>query len=178
MDLRRKHILIVCSQRYDYYKIIMEELNRRGAYVKVMPTPHLSYMKKLQIEYKIGSYSTIIPEYWQHSMAELDSGYDAILILTPFLIPIKVFSALRSRYTNTPIIAYHWDDIKVFYCPVDEHRKYCDRILSYNMDESNTYGFIYRPFFYSDRIVLTNVTGRGNQGLRPILCGSSRHKTA
>jgi hypothetical protein len=81
-------------------------------------------------------------------MRKTKSDYDYVLIIRADLIPLSYLKKIKDKFTGSIFIQYLWDDLHLF-PKIFETFPYFDRILSYDIIESQKYGLAFRPFFFT-----------------------------
>ena len=159
MNLDNKHIALICPKFYGYENYIANELRNRGA------TVYLIYenIEWVRILYRI--IYVYLPQYKERL---LRSYYKKEL--TDILNRLNYFVVIRGSSLrpdimkwvkgNTPsdckFIMYQWDGIKNNQTAL-EIVSYFDRVSTFDQEDAERYGWVYRPLFYLPEYVDQNV---------------------
>jgi len=147
--LKNKKILFLTPEFYTYPELIKASLESMGAVVDLFYNRPTSLTGKFSEVFLLKKYEIVKCRYFDHLISKTKSDYDYILIIRADLIPISHLLKIKNKYPGSVFIQYIWDDLHLF-PKLIESFQYFDRILSYDLLESQKYGLIFRPFFFTE----------------------------
>lgn len=151
MDLSGKKILLFHpygSCRH-YGMAMINEMERRGAKVtEYDERPSQSGVSKTLIKIFKRSVPQFFNNYIKHIIAKHNKDeFDYIIIVRGEAFTKETCFILREKFSHAKIILYLWDTLEVN--NLAHLVPYCDRALSFDMDDSQTVeGLVFRPTFF------------------------------
>lgn len=143
-----KKILYIGNKYHNYYKNIIETLQKAGADVDFFPNKpalNITYIKKINKKY----YNYYLNKYFKYIIKTTKcKDYDYVLFMNGEDIHEILLKDLKKIHKNAYFIMYQWDSVIV-----NKFQNYVhllDSIFSFDRKDCETYGFNYLPLFYLD----------------------------
>lgn len=147
--LRGKKILFIGPVFYNYHNEIMSELKNVGASVDF-------YAEKPMFKLFIFNYlflyfrNYFVKKYLNKILLSLEISYDYIFIIRGEIITEEFMKELRKRNQNAFFIMYQWDSLKNNTNYINLI-KYFDKVLTFDIVDSEELNINYLPLFYINK---------------------------
>ena len=149
-DLTGKTVLLQAVQFFGYDRVIVEELERRGATVDFLADrpfskPYMQAATKLFREQVLGPATRL---YRDQLNAFGRSHYDHVIVINGQTMSVDLLKALRNENARARFTLYMWDSFnnKSY---ASDFIKYVDRAFSFDKECCDQFGLVYRPLFFS-----------------------------
>ena len=150
-------LLLLVPQTFDLHKPIIEELQNQGYQIEVIydkvfsMNPYYVVQKPNVFKQLIKKivFANIVKHYWKRKIRKekvLNLSYDIFLCINGFSFNIDLLKHLKSINPSIRSIIYLWDTCKYF--DFAHNLKYFDKVLSFDLDDSNKYNMIFLPFYW------------------------------
>ena len=168
--LQFKRILFIAPNFFNYSLLIKYELESMGAIVDLFNIKPSTNSSKIIEILSLQTYEKIKSNYFKKLSKRIKKEYDYILIIRADLIPNYFLLLLREKYCQAKFIQYVWDDIALFPYLLNTF-KYFDKVLSYDLIDSEKYNLVFRPFFFVELLNIKKELNN-NQMTRLFFIGS------
>ncbi|MCI6556932.1 hypothetical protein [Schaalia hyovaginalis] len=170
-----KSVLLLAPPFFDYYRDIVEELNRRGYrvdYRSDRPVNTVLFKSVSRMSYRIvdayiSAYIDGLVELAEYTRP------DIVLFVGGMSFPFShdQFARLKKAASFARFIAYFWDSIGN--CQrILENLNNFDRILSFEKSDCDEYGLLYLPLFCSSEYRTVATSGDRSKRLAACFVGS------
>jgi hypothetical protein len=149
--LKGKSVLLISPKFFGYELSIKEKLFQLGADVTFIDdrpsnellSKGLIRLDKRLLEAKIAKYYAKVSSHITHKK------FDIIFLLNPEALPISFLKMCKSCWKDALYVMYMWDSIKNRKHSL-EFVPFCDRVFSFDMNDSSLFNFSFKPLFYLD----------------------------
>lgn len=146
------NILLLCPSFYNYRAIIKGELKKQGYNVYAFDErPSNSTIFKIVLRLLgSGFLKTITNRYYRDILIGLSDikVINTILIINPEAIGRDTLLLLKNKYPNAEIVIYLWDSLKNKRY-VSDLFEFCNRIYTFDSQDSKEFNFAFLPLFFS-----------------------------
>jgi hypothetical protein len=153
-NLENKKILFLGTGFYDYERAIINQMGIFGAEVKYYIVTksgllfnifwHIPFLGR---DYIYTLYRNRLTRFLKNDK----NIYDYIFVIKGEFINEMHFILMKKKHKNATFILYLWDSLKKI-SGIDLILPYFDKIFSFDLEDVNQYGFIYRPLFFRPEI--------------------------
>lgn len=146
--LQNKKILFFTQKFFDYEKIVCKEMERQGAIVHFYDErANVKTIEKIIIKLVPIFIRPKIAKYYSKICSEEKEYHpDYILFITTTIVSKKDIKRMRKVFPDTIFILHLWDSVKN--TNAKKIYKLFDRCLSFDYNDCEKYGFIFRPNFF------------------------------
>lgn len=157
ISLKNKKILFLSVSFFKYESAIAKRLIEIGAEVDFYDErPSNSNFSKGIIRFNKKIYQSQINKYYHKILKEIeDKRYDYFLLIKGEAIPVFFLEKIKEWNPDMEMIYYNFDPLKE-YPDLISNLKYFDRKITFEYDDSVTYGLHFRPLFYLDEYKCLN----------------------
>lgn len=161
-----KKVLMLAPFFFDYEKRIKQNLEENG-YKVVLYNDYSTYKEEFNFYEKfkmkiLRQKKKILLERKEKYFAEIlkkeeRNSYDYVFIIKGAEIPVKTYQKLKELNKIAKWFSYQWDDLincKEFL----EKEHFFDKIYTFSSQDAEEYGYIHRPFFFTEDIELEKKT--------------------
>lgn len=151
ISLKDKKILFLSVSFFKYERAIEKRLIEIGAEVDFYDErPSNSNLSKGIIRLNKRLYQSQITKYYNAILDEIkNKKYDYFLLIKGEAIPVFFLEKIRELNPDMEMIYYNFDPLKE-YPNLISNLKYFDKKITFEYDDSVTYGLNFRPLFYLD----------------------------
>lgn len=151
IGLKDKKILFLSVSFFKYERAIAKRLIEIGADVDFYDErPSNSNFSKGIIRLNKKLYQSQITKYYNDIVSEIQhKKYDYFLLIKGEAIPVFFLEKIRELNPDMEMIYYNFDPLKE-YPNLISNLKYFDKKITFEYDDSVTYGLNFRPLFYLD----------------------------
>ncbi|SHK48320.1 CgeB family protein [Chryseobacterium polytrichastri] len=151
IGLKDKKILFLSVSFFKYERAIAKRLTEIGAEVDFYDErPSNSNFSKGIIRLNKKLYQSQITKYYNDIVSEIQhKKYDYFLLIKGEAIPVFFLEKIRELNPDIEMIYYNFDPLKE-YPNLISNLKYFDKKITFEYDDSVTYGLNFRPLFYLD----------------------------
>lgn len=151
IGLKDKKILFLSVSFFKYERAIAKRLTEIGAEVDFYDErPSNSNFSKGIIRLNKKLYQSQITKYYNDIVSEIQhKKYDYFLLIKGEAIPVFFLEKIRELNPDMEMIYYNFDPLKE-YPNLISNLKYFDKKITFEYDDSVTYGLNFRPLFYLD----------------------------
>lgn len=145
-----KKICVIMPSFFGYEQVIKEELINNKFEVTIIyeNMDELNLMFRLVYVYFPSYKKKMMEKYYKHKFSKIRKNhFDYILVIRGESISKETMELLKKNYPDTKLIMYQWDSISNNPNALII-AQYFDRILTFDMNDSEKYKWIYRPLFY------------------------------
>ena len=142
--------LLIAPRYFGYETDIVEELQRQGAQVDMLPDrPFESPLFKAATRFRPELTRSVADRFFAERLEQLARRqYDLILVVQGESVTCSTLSAMRAAYPRARLVFYTWDSLKNKPFARANLRHY-DDCLSFDPVDSKRHGMRYRPLFFS-----------------------------
>lgn len=147
------NVLLLAPQFYNYWSIIEKGLIKKGVHVNTIIYPSSFYYKLVTCFKGLEWYAFQKKKsFFKKEFSRLcNITIDTVIIIKSSYIPQECLVQLKQTYPNARFVLYLWDELSIDNQEFSNFHLF-DRILSFSLHDSKTYGLFYRPMFYNDLI--------------------------
>lgn len=151
ISLKDKKILFLSVSFFNYERAIAKRLTEIGAEVDFYDErPSNSNLSKGIIRFNKRFYQSQITKYYNTILNEIQyKKYDYFLLIKGEAIPVFFLERIRELNPKMEMIYYNFDPLKE-YPNLISNLKYFDKKITFEYNDSVTYGLNFRPLFYLD----------------------------
>lgn len=146
------NILLVGNKFFGYTERVKEYLSKENE-VDVIYIYQPSFIDR--IYKKFVNKSRNYMHYYKHELEKCNNKYEKILIFGGGA-PVDMIKLIKEKYTSIPISIYLSADMASYGFSKD-YISLFDRVLTYSLNDSKEYGFIYRPWFYTHTLFANKI---------------------
>ena len=159
MDLKNKNIALICPKFYGYEDYIADNLRKRGA------TVHLIYenVEWVKLSYRFvyvympGKKAKLLEKYYSKQLKNVLSNLDYFFVIRGSSLSPEIMKMAKASAPETcKFIFYQWDGVENNKTALDI-APYFDRLSTFDLNDSDKYGWNYRPLFYIPENTNTSV---------------------
>ena len=149
--LEGKKVLLFAANAFGYEKDIQIKMQEMGAVVDYYDErPSNSFLTKAIIRINRRLLNRKIEKYYYCICSkEVIKNYDYIVFIKAESVSSKILQRLRTEHSNAQFVLYLWDSI-LNNKNVLSNYIYFDKVLSFDKNDVERYGFAFRPLFYTD----------------------------
>jgi hypothetical protein len=146
------NILLICPKYFDYHDLISRAIALRGYKVDMLTDrPYDSNIAKVVYRYGFGALLPIADSYYRSAIAGFQRAkYKKILVIQGEGVSSQTLKMLRGCFPQAELIYYSWDNLKNKPSYIMSNFRHYDRVLSFDLADSDRFGLTYRPLFFSD----------------------------
>lgn len=151
-DLKRKRILFIAPPFFDYWKTIKAHLEADGFRVDtIMSFESSSLANRLVARYGNEKTKYKSEDRYYNSFIEKGPGYyDYLFVIKGDTLNTGFLKKFKINNPNAKLILYEWDSIALF-PEILNITEYFDIIFSFEKEDSQKYGWVYRPLFFNEQ---------------------------
>lgn len=150
MDLSNKKIVLICPKFYGYEDYIADNLRNRGATVHLI-FENIEWVKlsyRFVYVYLPGKKEKLLRKYYTKNLKGLLSNLDYFFVIRGSSLSPEIMEMVKSSAPETcKFIFYQWDGVDNNKTALDI-ASYFDRLSTFDIKDSEKYGWNYRPLFY------------------------------
>lgn len=148
-----KKIMFIAPKYFDYYKIIINELEKDGFEIDWFndrPTDNILKKSLLRIFPYLFKHS--VNKYFKNNIlySAKQKKYDYVFVILGQTFTDKMIIELRNKLIDAKFILYLWDSLKNF-PSLEKVVKCYDRVFSFDAVDCQKYNIIFLPLFYSEK---------------------------
>jgi hypothetical protein len=149
--LKDKKVLFFAANSFGYEHAIKSKMEEMGAIVDYFDErPANTFIVKALIRINRNFLSRHIGQYYRKICDQVQAqNYDYIIFIKGESVSKVTLKRLRQEHPHAKIVLYLWDSISNNR-NVRSKLSYFDKILSFDRDDVQKYGFVFRPLFYLD----------------------------
>ena len=157
MNLNKKKVLLVVPKYYHYEKEIKKALVEQGAKVIIiydnLAGCNLYY--RMYYIYMKKKYDTVIYKYYKKRLKRIKK-LDVVLAINASSINESIFELIKHYCREeSKFYLYLWDSVKNNSHALSISSIF-DKVYTFDIDDSQKYGWKYRPLFYVNRLTNSN----------------------
>jgi hypothetical protein len=149
--LYNKRVLLFVNNLFGYEYEIKSKLEELGAIVDHFnERPSNSFLSKVLIRLNRNILGFYIDRYYRKIYKQtIHNNYNYVIVIKGESISISILTMFKTKHRNAKFVLYLWDSIKNNRNAISNY-KYFDKVLSFDTNDVNEYGFMFRPLFYVD----------------------------
>jgi hypothetical protein len=149
--LKDKKILLFANKLFGYENDIKSKMEQMGAIVDYFDErPSNTFVAKAIIRINRNLFSHRIKSYYKSICKQVESqNYDYIIFIKGESVSKDILRYLKQTHPQAKMILYLWDSIRNNKNALNNLDCF-DKILSFDKEDVEKYGFIFRPLFYID----------------------------
>ncbi|GHT02734.1 hypothetical protein AGMMS49525_06670 [Bacteroidia bacterium] len=146
-----KKVLFFATKTFGYEIEIKSKMEALGASVELFDErPSNSFLTKALIRVNRKLLKRQITTYYNNIITKVrEEDFDYIFFLRGEAVPNTILKQLRHDHSHAKMILYLWDSIRNNNNALNNLDCF-DKILSFDKEDVQKYGFIFRPLFYGD----------------------------
>lgn len=158
INLEGKKILLMAPSYFDYELDIVQKLESMGAFVKYFDErPFSSSLDKFILRVNPRLFEKKIDEFYRRTIASISAhDFDFVLWIKAAVVSRDTLKFIRKLMPQAKFIMYQWDSVRNNSNTLNVYDLF-DKVLSFDPEDCDKYGFDFRPLFYSDRLLQQNV---------------------
>ena len=147
MNINNKQILFIGPIFFDYTKLIIDDLYKKGAFVHFINQNALGYLENILRRVSLKFCKKVTNKILLKKLNDAPSKVDVVFLLHGDLLNSFFMNVLKRKYKSSLFIMHQWDSVEnnqntIFLS------KYFDKIFSFDRDDCKNYGYCYLPNFY------------------------------
>lgn len=149
MNLKNRKILMIAPRYFNYGTVICSELKKKGAVVFWINStiPDVNFFLSIAYKY-MGLFRRLIQRvYYKRKLNQYEDNPDIIFVIKGESLDSCAMENLHKKYPTAYFVMYQWDSSKTSSNAV-ELAQYFDDVLTFDIEDSKSYGWTYRPLFY------------------------------
>ena len=148
-DLHDKRVLLIGPPNNNYPQTVKQEIERVGGKVHFYDERNNpNTLEKIILRKAPQLMNKRMEKYYYEIMVKEKSfNPDYVLFISPESVTERIVRALRKRFKHAKFILYMWDSIENK--NAKEIYKIFDKCLSFDKNDCDKYGFVFRPLFFS-----------------------------
>jgi hypothetical protein len=149
--LKNKTILLFAADLFGYELAIKFKMEEMGATVDYFDErPSNTFLAKALIRINRNLFSHRIASYYDNICKQVQpQNYDYIIFIKGESVSKSTLQRLKQEHSHAKMILYLWDSIRNNKNTVNNLDCF-DKVLSFDKNDVQKYGFIFRPLFYLD----------------------------
>lgn len=147
-SLENKKVLLIVPQFFGYEQEIRHELERRGALVDfLLDRPFSSAFAKAVTRFR-KKWVMAAAERYYNKNTNLDKNYDYVFVVNGQTLSNEILCLWRENFKKAKFILYMWDSFANRKDVLNVLKLY-DFSFTFDPSDSEKYGIIFRPLFFS-----------------------------
>lgn len=145
-----ERVLLIAPRFFGYEEEIASELRRRGADIDFLPDrPFQSSLLKAVTRFKRELVLGYANRFFIDSIEKLGrTSYKYILVIQGEGVSPQLLTILRTNFPSALFVLYMWDSFRNKKSLIP-NLDYFDRCLTFDPDDAQQYGMVFRPLFFS-----------------------------
>jgi hypothetical protein len=146
-----KSILLISPSFFGYDQAVVDKLTQMGADVVWFDDrPSNGLVDKSLIRINKQLLASRTAKYYAKISQDISrKSFDIIFLLNPEALPVSFLQTCKSLWKNALYVMYMWDSIKNRKHTL-EFVPFCDRIFTFDVNDSQEHGFLFKPLFFID----------------------------
>lgn len=155
MSLKDKNIALICPKFYGYENYIVNELREKGANVYLI-YENLEWVKvsyRFVYVYLPSRKIKLQEHYYKKELNDIIKSLDYFFVIRGSSLSADIMAWIcSSAPKECKFIMYQWDGVKNNHSAV-EVASYFDKVSTFDPEDSEKYGWEYRPLFYISQLL-------------------------